>query len=807
MKLLVTRPAPDAGPLAELLTAAGHTVLVDPLLTIRFRDGTPVDLDDAAGLLFTSGNGVRAFAALSPRRDIPAYAVGDRTAVVAREEGFTRVESADGDVAALAALVERRCTPGDGVLVHVSGHDTAGDLAGRLEAAGHGVRRAVLYDADPSSDLSAATRTAIGGGTLDGVILFSPRTASHFAALVHLTGLSARTHRLTAWCLSQAVAEALHGLNLAAVHIAAEPTQAALLSLIAPGTAAASRQEDVLTEAPPPPPSDEVPPKKQPAKQRRVEPSIAAALPAEPGETPPAEILSPLPFEPSGTDPLDRPKSPPPPPAGPAKRRRSPLMIAGIVAVVAVGALTVAGPIIRDKLDGAGDVPSPHIVPPGTSTSAGGDAPAGTVPPSALTVSDGPTLHADGSTTDTPPPEVSAGPHVMMPAHEPAHGASPLNPPEPEPPASAPAADAPATVPPPEAPAATAAAPATQTATLAPTPSGDETPAAPPPAGPIPAASAPAPETEASAPVPAANDGAPMQGAGFTARLDADEARLDRLQQSSAPVQQGLASLGQRLAAIEAKPSADPASVQAVAADLQRVASNLNDAATRIARLEQQVQQQASAQRDEKEAVLAIAELKDRLAGSGPFDGPVGVLKSAAGSDPAMAAPLATLDKFATQGVASRAKLAIDLEALPAAINQPLPPAEDASLWQRVEARARRLFSVRRIDEDGTADKLPPGPDHSLAVAAATLKAGDLPGAIRAVQGLDGPAATVAQPWLAEATDRLAVEEAANRIGTVATQRLQGTGMPQQAPASATPASAPPSSATPASAPDKDPAQ
>jgi uroporphyrinogen-III synthase len=739
MKLLVTRPALDAGPLSDLLTTAGHTVLLDPLLSVRFRDRSALDLDGATGLLFTSGNGVRAFAALSSRRDIPAYAVGDRTATLARELGFDRIESADGDVAALTALVRAHRKPGDGLLLHVSGHDVAGELAQSLEAAGYAVRRAVLYDAEPAADLAPATRTAIGTGTLDGVLLFSPRTARHFVALMRLSGLSARAGRIEAWCLSPAVAEALDGLNLAQIHTAAEPTQAALLSLVPPAP-----KEDVLTEAPPP---KTTPNDKTPAiKKARVEPTIAAAIPpAEPesepkasppiepvvtetpstgGMAPDADFVPPFPFEMPEAEATSATK----PPA--AKPRRSPIVWIGLVVLVLVGGVAVLEPTIKSWLEDAGYLGTPAAAPPREAETAS--------PPA------GPTLHADGVTGGATIPEPSSGPHTMMPAHEPAAGA-PLRPPP----------------------------PVSETQAEAPAPAAPASPEAPVPSSPD--AAPPSPE--------------PVPGSGFAARLDADEARLDRLQANAAPIatvnglQQGVTVLGQRLASLEAKPSADPASVQAVAADLQRVTANLTDAANRIARLEQQVQQQATAQRNEKATVLALAELKDRLAGSGPFDGPVGVLKSAAGDDPAAAPALATLDRFAAQGVASRAKLGEELAGLPAAINQSPPPAADAGIWQRIQARAEKLVTVRRIDDSGNVDNLPPGPDHNLAVATAALRAGDLAGAVQAVQGMDGHAGDVVKPWLAAAKDRLAVEDAVGRLTTLATQRLQGTGMP--APASA----------------------
>ena len=62
MRLLVTRPLDDAQALADRLEAGGHEALVEPLLTIAPDLAAPLPLDGARALLFTSANGVRAFA-------------------------------------------------------------------------------------------------------------------------------------------------------------------------------------------------------------------------------------------------------------------------------------------------------------------------------------------------------------------------------------------------------------------------------------------------------------------------------------------------------------------------------------------------------------------------------------------------------------------------------------------------------------------------------------------------------------------------------------------------------------------------
>lgn len=183
MRLLITRPEEDSRQLAEALAALGHEVVPGPLLEIAEIADAPLDMEDVTGLLVTSANGLRAFARRIEARDLPVWAVGDASARCARDFGFTRVESAAGDVEALAALVADRVEPGAGVLLHPAGSKVAGDLAGRLEASGHRYRRAVLYEARKATRLPGPTAEGLKAGRLDGVLFFSPRTAETFVAL------------------------------------------------------------------------------------------------------------------------------------------------------------------------------------------------------------------------------------------------------------------------------------------------------------------------------------------------------------------------------------------------------------------------------------------------------------------------------------------------------------------------------------------------------------------------------------------------------------------------------------------------
>jgi uroporphyrinogen-III synthase len=231
MTVLITRAAEEAERLGQLLAARGIDSLIEPLMTIRFLPHGAATLapflSDVQAVLFTSANGVRAFAAATERRDLKAFAVGDATAAAARVAGFGAVTSARGNVEDLAALVIGSLRPSNGALVHAAGSVTAGDLAGLLGAAGFALRRAVLYEAIVAERLSEPTRDALIRGAVAAALFYSPRNATTFVRLA--TGLEAACRRVAAIALSSAVASALKPLPWRHIAVAAAPHEASLL--------------------------------------------------------------------------------------------------------------------------------------------------------------------------------------------------------------------------------------------------------------------------------------------------------------------------------------------------------------------------------------------------------------------------------------------------------------------------------------------------------------------------------------------------------------------------------------------------
>jgi len=232
MRILLTRPQPDSEILAKRLRALGHDSQIEPLFVIDFFTSKAIALDGVQALLITSANGIEAFARNSPDRELAVCAVGNATARKARNLGFMRVESANGDVSDLARLVNEKLDPTAGILLHIAGSDVAGDLAAELGQAGFIYRRQVLYDARQQTELSSKTIDAISTNDIDAVLLYSPRTAKTLIKLVKQTALQDKTTEIVAYCLSPAVAKALDELPWKQCRIASEPTEEALIALI-----------------------------------------------------------------------------------------------------------------------------------------------------------------------------------------------------------------------------------------------------------------------------------------------------------------------------------------------------------------------------------------------------------------------------------------------------------------------------------------------------------------------------------------------------------------------------------------------
>jgi len=232
MRVLVTRPLDDSLETAARLKTMGHESIIEPLLEIRFHDGGAISLNGVQAILATSANGIRALIRRTPRRDVPVFAVGQQSAEEARAAGFADVRSAEGGSSALATAAAGWAEPKKGALLHTSGFDVAGDLAGTLEASGFIVRRETLYEAVAVDALPEAAAAALRDGTVDAVLLFSGRSSEAFAEGVSKAGLEAACAKLIAVPISHAAAAPLQSLRFKELRIPSRPNQDAMLALL-----------------------------------------------------------------------------------------------------------------------------------------------------------------------------------------------------------------------------------------------------------------------------------------------------------------------------------------------------------------------------------------------------------------------------------------------------------------------------------------------------------------------------------------------------------------------------------------------
>lgn len=240
MRILVTRPEPDATALKAQLIGMGHEVLIEPMMQVEFHalDPGEVDLEEAQALVATSRNSVRALAQsphLMAAVDLPLYAVGPGTAATARALGFSLVLQGPSDARALVGFISENAQVNAGSLVYLAGETKAVDMARELRHLGFHVQEPVVYSVRPADRLSAPIVARLEAGEIDAVILMSPQTARTYARLILAHGQSKRSARLVHYCMSQAVARGLAALGDPPILVASQPDLKTLLALVARG--------------------------------------------------------------------------------------------------------------------------------------------------------------------------------------------------------------------------------------------------------------------------------------------------------------------------------------------------------------------------------------------------------------------------------------------------------------------------------------------------------------------------------------------------------------------------------------------
>lgn len=227
--VLLTRPLEDSRAMADALAERGIDSLIWPLTRI-----VPVAPDiplppGVDAVLATSAHGIKAFATLWKRRDLPVLAVSGKTAETARRLGFASVLVASGDAKGLSLLAQ-----GTGFrrLFYPRGREVSADLVAALQTPGRAVTEAVVYAAEPGGKPPAPVASALARGKMGAVTIWSRRNGAILAERLG-AGLEADLTNCTLVAISQAAAEPLAAAGFARIEIASHPDAPSMLAATA----------------------------------------------------------------------------------------------------------------------------------------------------------------------------------------------------------------------------------------------------------------------------------------------------------------------------------------------------------------------------------------------------------------------------------------------------------------------------------------------------------------------------------------------------------------------------------------------
>ena len=227
MRILLTRPANVAEETAQTLQAAGHEVLLEPLLTVEALDVVLPNAKIYDGIILTSINAATALDLhWNTARHIPIFTTGIATEKAALKIGFTNTHSVEGSVVQLVDQLPEAMAGSN--LLYPCAETTAHNVEKLLADRDINCTPWPVYRTVETSCFSNSARKALAAGTVDAVLLYSARTAACCARLIENEKLLAPT----AYCLSEQVAAALPDALRSNCKFPDQPTEKNLLALL-----------------------------------------------------------------------------------------------------------------------------------------------------------------------------------------------------------------------------------------------------------------------------------------------------------------------------------------------------------------------------------------------------------------------------------------------------------------------------------------------------------------------------------------------------------------------------------------------
>jgi len=228
LNVLLIRPLEDALPMATILKSKNIEFSHYPLFTPYVLPIPP--LDNPQALIITSKNAIRALDEYEDLKKIPLYAVGDKTAELAKKTGFSNIFSAAGTSQELIKLILKTGQRDKGILWHLSGETIRGNIVESLNFAGFEAKRQIVYRIEDIVTLPSSLLTELNNHFISHVIFCSPRTTTVFVSLLKNKKLEKIACKITALCLSQDIGKQASDLKWKKLWISPKPNLNVLMS-------------------------------------------------------------------------------------------------------------------------------------------------------------------------------------------------------------------------------------------------------------------------------------------------------------------------------------------------------------------------------------------------------------------------------------------------------------------------------------------------------------------------------------------------------------------------------------------------
>jgi len=231
----VTRPEPGATQSVDTLARRGYRALAVPLTRIVACDPMPALPDHSAHdvVAVTSANALRVLpdTLVARLRDRALFSVGDATAAVARELGFSHVRTASGDAETLAAMLVSK-TKNNRTILYLCARQTSGRLEDALAASSRKHVSIPVYDVEKVSHSTHDLNQFFSHGKPDITLVHSAAGGRALLSLCEPCRVQQHIENSFIIAISRRVGTVLEPFFSRKVIIAAQPTEASMMACV-----------------------------------------------------------------------------------------------------------------------------------------------------------------------------------------------------------------------------------------------------------------------------------------------------------------------------------------------------------------------------------------------------------------------------------------------------------------------------------------------------------------------------------------------------------------------------------------------